>query len=655
MELERIRCTSCGGDIQDFDPQAQTATCPRVGCGATFLIHRAKAFAGLEAERGEELANLRKNLDKAEGNNDPVLMESWAQEILKILPDDPLAAYCGALGQKKRGRYRDYADYLEHAGTMTEWEAGRILDVALREQHYSTHDDDALLAFIRTQFSGDKAAEMQSRLNVAVNRRLAAVNRWADIPRDVFICHSSRNDIALEVYEMLIDDGVKCWISEKNLRPDTRNYWDEIDLAIQKCKIILVIASQQSMLSDDPVREMHMAEDYGLDRLQLKIDDYEQTVYFRHYFDGLQWVKLGEDKEKTFAELKERVYELLHVNDEKEQGQTEEPATRAALNAQPSYLFIHYIDSESSEQYQVERRILNPGKYLATPNLNYTPQGALFGENSEIEVEIGPRGGVQKHISFYFSLPLQPIAVPVCYVAKETGEELGCEERWLDPGERKVIANESLIPGDYRLAEARQQPVSVDRYGATPARVVFQCRLKVPAKNAVVNIRYLSETGSELASEHRELPPGKQSVAPYETVLPDGFKLADASPREVVVGKDGANPSELTFTCTVKIKPVTVEIRYADASGADVARPTKKVLGPGTHKITPSPQGLPANYVPLPPNVRLVTVGENGAVPSKVVFTYSKDIPKLTGWQKFGTVLLAVATIVWMVMMYANQ
>ena len=327
VELERIRCTKCGGEFSDeYDPQALVLQCRRIGCGAMFIVRQGQEFAKTHGYRDLDIQNLRKLLDDAVEENVEGLMNLRAQQIRALVPEDAFAAYIESLGQKKRGEFKPYADHLEHAKDMTQEEASRILNVALNPVHFTDHDLAAIQIFIQNNMDEKNRPVYQSQLDTTMYRLFEAQNRYAVVPRDVFICHSSADLISLEVYQCLTDDGDKCWISEMNMPPKTIDYWEKIEEAIQCCKIILVICSGSAMLRDDPMREMRLAEEYNLERLEFKVDKVPHTVFFKHYFDGLQWVMLEEDREQSFSNLKERVYALLNPKEaEKPQTEGEKP------------------------------------------------------------------------------------------------------------------------------------------------------------------------------------------------------------------------------------------------------------------------------------------------------------------------------------------
>ncbi|NLC33561.1 MAG: TIR domain-containing protein, partial [Clostridiales bacterium] len=319
IELRRVRCTKCGAEFNDdYDPTASVLRCKRLGCGATFVVHQAQDLAAKHPDREIDILNLRKLLDEAVNANDTELMIQRAQEIRSYVPDDAFASYIESLGQKMRKQYKLYQQFLAAAGDMTSEDAQRILTIALNREHFSDHDREAVIMFIDNHLDNEHKALWRMRLDNAVKRLFEDQERYSVIPRDVFICHSSADTIALEIYRALTDDGVKCWISEENLPPKTEYYWPKIEEAIRNCKIILVVCSQSAMLRDDPMKEMLYAESQNLKKLEFKVDDKPHTTFFRHYFNGIQWIKLDENnKEASFSMLKDRVYLLL--NDTKQQ------------------------------------------------------------------------------------------------------------------------------------------------------------------------------------------------------------------------------------------------------------------------------------------------------------------------------------------------
>lgn len=539
MELERIRCLNCGAEYDDYDLQADRLKCTRIGCGAEFLIPRAKQFAQEQIDHEKVITNLRRLLDSAVLDQDSTLMEKHALDILKLIQDDALASYCRALGQKKRGKLKVYAHHLSSAHDMTEWEADRILNIALKEQHFTMHDEESLKEFIHTNFTEENAPEREKRLSLAVHRLFEQQNRYANIPRDVFICHSSQDEIAQEVYQVLSDDGVRCWISERSLPPDTCNYWDRIEQAIRKSKIMLVIASRTSMVSPDPIREMELAEELGMERLELKVDDKAHTVYFKHFFDGIQWIQLGEDKEKAFDELKERVFTLLYRKDGKQKGDAPDPL-------KPVALAIEYLNSRTKQAFHTETRDLSPGKHSIYPNTAFVPNDYRLEGETEHQVEVSDGQARPASVSFSYHQPLSSAEITIRYLDRLTGKEVAREKRFLAAGHHEITADRSQLPSGYELLDKASLRVTVNGSTASPDTVSFTCKGR--AKSVMVVISYQDKQGKQIApNTYRMLAEGEHRIAAEASESLKDYTLASSGVQTVAVSEHGAKPNPVVF------------------------------------------------------------------------------------------------------------
>ena len=106
---------------------------------------------------------------------------------------------------------------------------------------------------------------------------------------DVFISHSSRNsEIAIEVYNSLEKQGIRCWISSIDLRKSIGcDYMIEIERAIDACKVYLVIASKQSIESKwvqygaHKVLGDNVAGYTNTPIIVFRIDDTQLPIYLR--------------------------------------------------------------------------------------------------------------------------------------------------------------------------------------------------------------------------------------------------------------------------------------------------------------------------------------------------------------------------------------
>ena len=553
MQLERIKCTHCGGEFLEYDPSATIIRCDRAGCGATFLVSQAKEFAKVVLDHETDIKNLRQLLDNAMETKDMELTDRYAGEIRMLIPDDAYSAYCEALAQKKKGKFEAYHNYLKKAAQMTQQEAEKILDSALREYNFTIHDKQPLLAFIAANYQQDLQDTARKQLDAAVKRLALLKDLYAIVPRDVFICHSSSDPIARRVYEVLTDDGVKCWFSQVNLPPQTANYWDYIRSAIRNCKIILVITSIDSMMRDDPEREMRYAAQLGLRRLELKIDDTPHNTYFRHYFDGLQWIYLDNDVEKTFDELKRRVYQLLHPVQATVQPPPVEPPVQAL--EEPAYstveiptraLKVRYLDGEGQE---ISSQVINLvyGNHKIRPRADLVPEGYALQGRTEASVTVDADGVSPGEIVFRYQSPQasKPARVRLAYTDQSDGKALITEERELPPGQHRVAPDAGKLPSGYSLESKEALAVKVENGKASPEQLVFRC-VSIQ-KPIAVTVNYMSESYKKLeSSQELSLKPGEHRIHPKPKGDMSGYELITKTPIMLKLA-DGDEKKSVTF------------------------------------------------------------------------------------------------------------
>ncbi len=539
MELERIMCPSCGGVYQEYDPASPVMRCERLGCGAMFRVKQAQEFAKVAVDHEVDIKNLRLLLNNAIETKDMELAAKYSAEIRRLIPDDAFSAYCEALVQKKRGKFEAYHAFLKDALPMTDQEAEKILGIALKEYHFTIHDRAPLETFIAAVYKDkeEEAAKAREQLDAAVKNLARLKDMYAIVPRDVFICHSSSDPIARGVYEALTADGIKCWFSQVNLPPYTMNYWDHIRNAIRNCKIILVIASADSMMRDDPEKEMRYASMLGLHRLELKIDDTQHNTYFRHFFDGLQWVYLGSDVEASFTELKQRIYELLN------------PAVKepAGGHVEGGYHVTVRYTTPNGVLIGQEILELAPGEHTIQANQAMVPLGYELISKPDMAVAITPKGAEPKVVTFNYKREEKITArVSVTYRNRLNKDTLFEETVWLENGEHQFKPDAQKVPKGFRLFDEAAVSVSVKDGKANRDEVVFNCE---KAKETVpITVKYLGQDGVTVAaSQQRNLTPGQHRIFPRLDQIKDGYELVTDSPINITVSASKESNAPVVF------------------------------------------------------------------------------------------------------------
>ena len=314
MELKRIRCTSCGADFDNVTLEAgmKYFKCSRPGCGAVFMADQGQAFADRDEEEARKIAEYRAQLRHYMKPFRDEQVRFYCGQILAMIPDDFRATALLVLTEFRDDLNKPVYDFLDHGRAGTPQELQEVFPALLQYGDYRT------LALLRDKTIPRciQDPEELEALRRQVEERIGYLKHendlYAEVPRDVFICHSSMHvNLAMKAVDALEKDGNTCWISGRNLRPDLYQYWPAIEEAIARCRIFLVVCTEAAMLSKDVQREIKLARKYRLARLELKCDEASHTTLFKDFFDGYSWIKADPDQmEPALEELKRKVYEL---------------------------------------------------------------------------------------------------------------------------------------------------------------------------------------------------------------------------------------------------------------------------------------------------------------------------------------------------------
>ncbi len=314
IKLINAKCTNCGAviEINEATKESGALVCP--ACDTAFVTENAIEFAAIKNQQAEKINNLRKMLHDAVRVNNIKGIKLAAENILEIIPRDYSAKYYYAYAMNMLGNYKYIEDFYKNSPqNSTDEEIERLLP------HIIAHSDLRDRFHVESYIMALEGIDNNYYLDLYKKefaRRKEIEEHYDDVPRDVFICYRSINsDIAMKVLNVLEQDGNKCWISARNLRPgDTENYWNNIRKAIKSCSLFLVISSEDAMLSNDVKNEMNIAKELNKPRLEYKIDNRPHTTFFKHFFDGHMWVDGSSGDEKSLYELCYRVYRELQKN-----------------------------------------------------------------------------------------------------------------------------------------------------------------------------------------------------------------------------------------------------------------------------------------------------------------------------------------------------
>jgi len=304
MKLQTAKCTVCGASLK-LSVDKTISECSY--CKSQIIVSNALDFNKVEVDKSKDIVKYRDNLKKYIRNNSIEEILRVSNQILDILPKDFLASYFAGYAHQVKGEhnyiYEFYSNILEHTPDELETVVEHI------NKRSDLRDKQRITSFLEKI----DQSKTQSYLD-AYESRQSEEDNFADIPRDVFVCHSSKNlDIAKKVVERLENDGNTCWVSYRNLRPnDTDNYWENIKKAIDKSAIFLVISDLEAMRSKDVQAELSYAQEKVNRKVEFKIDDKPHTQLFKHVFDGIKWIE-GVSLKKGLEALTQRIFEEKEV------------------------------------------------------------------------------------------------------------------------------------------------------------------------------------------------------------------------------------------------------------------------------------------------------------------------------------------------------
>ncbi len=303
-ETKALICTRCGS--HHLEKQSETEyKC--LSCDAIITKEKAVNFEKeyrklLEEGKSVDIANLRYLVKKTlEGHIDKDSLIKYSQDILRILPEDILSLFYIKYINREKNPF-EYESFLKRINNeATQTEVDEIIDIIINNARF--REKDEIINIINKFYKGreDKLTELEK----ALKQRTKEIDLFSDIPRDIFICHSSLDkDKVNEILKMLEEDGNTCWISSRNIPWDSDNYWLNIEKAIKSCNIFLCLNSINTMQSNDCRREVEIASSLNKKRIEYKLDDARDITLFKNFFTG-QWIT-------NINDLLDKVYDLKH-------------------------------------------------------------------------------------------------------------------------------------------------------------------------------------------------------------------------------------------------------------------------------------------------------------------------------------------------------
>ncbi len=121
------------------------------------------------------------------------------------------------------------------------------------------------------------------------------------------ISFSSKDEpVANEVVRFLEADGVKCWISSRDV-PAGANYQEAIVHAIELARAVIFLFSENSNASNEIKKELSLADRLNVPVIPLRLSPITPSGALRYELATRQWIDMFPDKETALRKLTETV------------------------------------------------------------------------------------------------------------------------------------------------------------------------------------------------------------------------------------------------------------------------------------------------------------------------------------------------------------
>lgn len=338
--MKEYRCTYCGSNLNNLDVGCEVVRCRF--CGTSMRIESAQMLAEKYSEllrAGDEInlsrcRNALQNIVNDRGVEEALALQ-YIHKILLLVPEDFEAGYYKAFYQRRKDP-SGYVFYLENKKTDKKESCEEVFSHALR--YFESRYYKAIKVFAINNF-GDAAKRRIVEIEKTRKEDEQAFKRYENIKREMFICHSSSDKEIVEKLRLSLErEGIRTWTSYYNMPWDACNYWDNITEAIEKCAFFAVVSSEESMRRKDVLKEIDIAEGRLKPRIEFRIDESTTTGRLKEFFDGCQWIKLGDysTQEDAIGAFIKKYYKLqkYQIENQNQKNEVEQAQKAASLAAE---------------------------------------------------------------------------------------------------------------------------------------------------------------------------------------------------------------------------------------------------------------------------------------------------------------------------------
>lgn len=260
MKNQEAKCTNCGAGLEVVQ-DTKIVVCGY--CASTIILENAIDFAKNDPSNNVEIQLLRENLAEYL-KRDSILEIKRISSLLKdLVPQDFRANYYLSYALYHEDNEVYYYSFLKNPPAYTELEMNEIANHIIR---FSPIEEKPQLTKFLEVYLPSRVKDYHSAHRLRVNRE----EHYHNVPRDFFISFSKYDyNTAKDVVEKLEGLGFTCWISRRNLRPNSEDKRQAIVDAIENTKCVIIITSEQALLSRDVQLDIEIAIEYNKSFLEL--------------------------------------------------------------------------------------------------------------------------------------------------------------------------------------------------------------------------------------------------------------------------------------------------------------------------------------------------------------------------------------------------
>lgn len=254
MKTQEARCTNCGAGL-DFNLQEAIIVCNF--CTSTIILENAIDFAKNDPTNDTEIKLLRENLIDYIKRDSLVEIKRISSLIKDSVPRDFRANYYFAYAMYHENSEAFLYNFLKEPPTYTDNEIDEIVYHIIRFS--PIEEKPQMLRFLSTH-AEYRINEYETNHRLRVSRE----EHYHNVPRDFFISFSKYDyNTAKELVDVLEGLGYSSWISRRNLRPNVSDKRQAITDAIENTKCVIIITSEQALLSRDVQTDIELAIEFN--------------------------------------------------------------------------------------------------------------------------------------------------------------------------------------------------------------------------------------------------------------------------------------------------------------------------------------------------------------------------------------------------------